>query len=356
MSDEKITNDEVESPKDTFTLQELYEEIKKEDPTFEDEAVIDKQGKIISFKPEPDISNYVPLNFEQLEEQSPPPLEFVLNPCLPAQGIGFIYAKTGLGKTLFALNLAYAIAGGGSFLKYYCQKPRRVLYVDGEMPYVQVHSRIMQISKQQGILDFKENFNILTPDKVLPFKIPMIDEEYGQKTYIKIIEKYNIEVIIFDNLSMLSSFDENKSHEWKVIQDWLLTLRSMGKTVIIVHHSGKNDDYRGTSRMLDCADVAIGLQPISDEQLEEESIRTKKFKIVYRKSRVFGGKDALPFEVNFENGFWSSQSLEETEIQRIVDMVRMKMTQRSIAQELGYCQSKVCRLIEKAKKRGLIQY
>jgi archaellum biogenesis ATPase FlaH len=341
--------------KDTFTPKELLDEIRKSDPDFEADVSFDDKGNIINFKPSPDTSRYVPLTFDQLENEKPSPLEFVLSPCLTVQGIGWIYAKTGLGKTLFTLNLAYAIAAGGSFLRYYCQKPRKVLYVDGEMPYVQIYNRIMQIAKQQGELDFKENFNLLTPDKVLPFKMPMIDEIYGQELYTKLLDKYNIEVIIFDNLSMLSSFDENKAHEWKKIQEWLLELRSKGKTIIIVHHAGKGDDYRGTSKMLDCADVAIGLHAINDDSLENESVQIKKFKIIYGKSRVFGGKDALSYEVNFENGIWSCKSIEQTQLDRVVEMVSMKMSTRSISADLGCSQTMVCKLIRKAKDLRLIR-
>jgi KaiC/GvpD/RAD55 family RecA-like ATPase len=327
---------------------ELKRKIQEEDPTYD--------PKIRRIKPEPDITNIVPVSYLDMKSETPPPLEYIFSPCLPTQGIAFIYAPTGVGKTLFTLNLAYAIAGGGNFLKYSCPKPRKVLYVDGEMPYGQLHSRIMQIAKMQGDLHFEENFKVLTPDKILPFRVPMLDNEFGQELYLKLIEHYGFEVIIFDNLSMLSSFDENKSHEWKPIQDWILYLRSIGKTIIIIHHAGKEKTgYRGTSRMLDCADVAISLQPVTDDTLEEENIAGRKFKIVYQKSRVFGGKDALPFEVNLENAVWTFKSMEQTDMDKVIDLYGMKMSQRDMAKDLGLALSKVNRLIKKAKDLGLIR-
>ena len=47
---------------------------------------------------------------------NPNPLEYAMFPWLPIQGIAFIYAATGVGKTLFTLNVAYAIGSGGDFL------------------------------------------------------------------------------------------------------------------------------------------------------------------------------------------------------------------------------------------------
>lgn len=302
------------------------------------------------------INDYKIIKIPEMQLETPPVIEFVAYPILPVQGIGCIYAAAGIGKTLFTLNLAYAIAGGGNFLKYTCAKPRRVIYVDGEMPYSQLHARLMQIVKTQGNLDFPDNFMLLTPDKIAPVRIPMIDEEAGQQIYQKLLEKHEADVIIFDNLSMLASFDENKSHEWKPIQNWLLFLRSIGKTVIIIHHAGKEKTgYRGTSRMLDCVDTAISLQPVINDELEDESVNGRKFKIVYQKSRGFGGKDSLPFEVNLYNGIWDFKSLEQTEIDRVVEMVSAGMTQRDIAKELICSQSKVFKLTKQARKFGLIR-
>lgn len=341
------TNDT--EPKQKSVIERFIEDIQKDDPTY-------IPPNISQLKPLPDICNIIPVTFTRMASDTPPPLEYVFSPCLPTQGIAFVYAPTGVGKTLFTLNLAYSIAQGGNFLKYFCPKPRKVLYIDGEMPYGQLHSRVMQIAKVQGELDFPDNFMVLTPDKIVPFKIPMIDEEYGQKVYEMLMERYDREVIIFDNLSMLASFDENKSHEWKPIQNWLLSLRAKGKTVIIIHHSGKEKTgYRGTSRMLDCVDTAISLQPITNDELEEESILGRKFKIVYQKSRVFGGKDALPFEVNLHNGIWDYRSMEQTEMDRVIDLLGLKMSQRDIAKELCISLGKTNKLIQKGRKLGLIR-
>jgi hypothetical protein len=328
---------------------ELLKEIQQEDPTYQPDT------NVFKLRPSPDIINIIPVPFQDMEKESPKPTEFIINPFLPMQGIAFIYAATGLGKTLFTLNLAYAIAGGGSFLKYFCPLPRCVLYVDGEMAYNQLHSRIMQISKQQGELDFKNNLMFLTPDKLSPFRVPMIDDPIGQEIYVKIIQKYNFDLIIFDNLSMLTSLDENKANEWKPVQDWFLYLRSLGKSIITLHHSGKDTNgYRGSSRMLDCADTAISLQPVNQDGLEDENVKGKKFKIVYQKARAFGGKDALPFEVTLENSIWTYRSMDQTDMDKVIEMFGMGMKQRDISKELILSLSKVNRLLKKARQLGLL--
>lgn len=318
-----------------------------------------KENNIHPIKP---IEYIKPLSIAEIKSLKPPIKNFALYPILPIQGIAFVYAAAGLGKTMFTLNLAYAIAGGGSFLKYKSPLPRRVLYIDSEMAYVDIYNRLMQIIKQQGELDFSDNFLIYTPDKMmldkssLLLRMPKIDTKEGQNFYNEAIERNNIDVIVFDNLSMLSTIDLNSSEEWPIINDWLLYLRSIGKTSIVVHHSGKNSlGYRGTSRMLDAVNTAISLQQIDIEQLDnEQPDYSKKFKIDYQKHRDFFGADSIPFEVSFKNEIWTHNSIEVSILDKIIVCVNSNMSQREIAKELLLSQTKVHRLIKEGKRLGKI--
>lgn len=303
------------------------------------------------------IEDYRPLPLEEMVVDVPPKMEYIFYPCMPIQGICWIYAATGMGKTMFTLNLAYAIASGGKFLNYTCPKPRKVLYVDGEMAYNQLHARVMTIRKHQGEMDFPNYLHFLTPDKIQPVRMPKIDHPEGQYIYERLLTENNFEVIVFDNCSALTTIDQLKGVEWKKITDWELKLRSLGKSVINVHHSGKDvTGFRGASDMMDTADVAISLQPINQNDLEEEVIATKKFKVKYSKNRNFGGREALPFEVSFTDGIWSCRSMEKSEMEMIVEMVKLKMNQRDIAKDMGMSVGKVNKLIQQAKKLKLIRF
>ena len=164
-----------------------------------------------------------------------------------------------------------------------------------------------------------------------------------------------LKVLILDNLSMLSSIDENKSVEWKIIQDWIVKLRSRGITVIIVHHAGKEKSgYRGTSRMLDAANTAISLQDLNGEALESDISNTRKFKIAYQKHRNFGGKDALPFEVTLTPAGWEFQSMERTNIDLVVERIKLKMTHKEISTEMGWSRPYVSKLYSQAKSQGFV--
>jgi hypothetical protein len=72
--------------------------------------------------------------------------EMLLDPFFPAKGLVMFYSKRGVGKTFVALCIAYAIASGGSYLRWKAPKPRRVLLIDGEMPLVTLKERLANIA------------------------------------------------------------------------------------------------------------------------------------------------------------------------------------------------------------------
>jgi hypothetical protein len=74
-----------------------------------------------------------------------PPVEMILDPWLPTQGLCMIHAKRGTGKTLITCEIAYAIASGIKFLNWDAPRPRGVLYVDGEMSATELQERFVRI-------------------------------------------------------------------------------------------------------------------------------------------------------------------------------------------------------------------
>jgi DNA-binding transcriptional regulator LsrR (DeoR family) len=60
--------------------------------------------------------------------------------------------------------------------------------------------------------------------------------------------------------------------------------------------------------------------------------------------------------VTLENFKWNYQSMEKSNIEKVVEMIKAKMSQREIARELLIPQTSVCRLVKKAKEKGLLNY
>jgi hypothetical protein len=72
--------------------------------------------------------------------------KFLLSPWLREHESCMVYADTGVGKSMFALSAALAVAGGGEFLGWKPDQkatgaPWKVLYVDGEMHIGDIQER-----------------------------------------------------------------------------------------------------------------------------------------------------------------------------------------------------------------------
>jgi putative DNA primase/helicase len=216
-----------------------------------------------------------------------PPRNLILDPWLPEQGLTMIFAKRGVGKTFVALSVAYAIACGGKVLKWEASKPRKVLYVDGEMPAATMQERLALIAKaSEKEPPDQSYFKLITPD----FQDRGIRDLSTLEGQFDINEHISdVDLLVIDNLSTLvRSGRENESESWLPVQEWALGLRKLGKSVLFIHHAGKTGAQRGTSRKEDVLDTVISLRNPKDYSPKDGA----KFEIHFEKSRGFDGEAA----------------------------------------------------------------
>jgi hypothetical protein len=76
------------------------------------------------------------------------------------------------------------------------------------------------------------------------------------------------------------------------MQAWLLRLRRIGKTVLLIHHAGQGENARGTSKREDVLDTVISLKR-PENYLPSEGAR---FEVHLTKARSVSGEGAQPFE------------------------------------------------------------
>lgn len=87
------------------------------------------------------------LDIADLLSRDFPSRKLILDPWLPEKGLTMIHAQRGIGKTYFSLSIGYTIACGESILHWKADEPRKVLYIDGEMPAIAMQERLKAISK-----------------------------------------------------------------------------------------------------------------------------------------------------------------------------------------------------------------
>jgi hypothetical protein len=219
------------------------------------------------------------------------PREMLLAPILPVQGLAMIHAKRGVGKTHLALGIAVAAASGKDFLHWKAPKPRKVLFVDGELPASVLQQWTAEAVAAVGADDVSENLVIITPD-LQQFGIPDLATLEGQAALLQFVEP--AELVILDNLSALArAGNENEAESWLPIQAWALDLRRRGKSLLFVHHSGRSGNPRGTSKREDLLDTVMALRHPASYKASE-GLRAE---LHFEKNRHFHGKDAEPFEL-----------------------------------------------------------
>jgi hypothetical protein len=271
------------------------------------------------------------------------PREMVLAPVIPEKGLAMLYASRGIGKTHFALGIAYAVATGGEFLKWKAPKARRVLLIDGEMPAAALQERFSQIVKGTEKQPAPDMLNVLCGDLVEESGIGNLANSAVQAEVDALLD--SVEFLILDNLSSLTAvIRDNDAESWGPVQDWLLRLRRRGVSVLIVHHAGKGGAQRGTSRREDVLDTSISLVRPSDYVPEEGA----RFEVHLEKARGVVGDAAKPFEamlrVDDDKAIWTTLEIEDVNLARVKALLDCGMSIREIAEETGISKSGAHRL------------
>ena len=304
-------------------------------------------------RPEAKKNKLVCVNLGEFLSMEIPACGYIVEPIITEQGLIMVYAWRGTGKTYFVLYLIAAIASGSPFLKWTVNKPVGCMFLDGEMPTGDLQLRY------QKIIAGLEN-DIIMPIKVIPLGLqtegmPDIGTLEGQAAYEEHITD-DIKIIVIDSLTTLARTGrENEGEGWLAVQAWALKLRSQGKTVIFIHHAGKNREQRGTSRREDVLDTVISLKQPGDAKYQDG-----RFEIHFEKNRNFTGKDAMPIEVQMtelDTGamVFTWKTLEVSNYEKVISLYKDGLTSPSdIAEELGINKSNASRHIKKAKSEGLI--
>ena len=328
-------------------------------------VLVKKLGKSIYSNSEPrwiDVDGKIytgesPDTTEELLIKEIPPRKNLLTPWLPSQGLCMIYSKRGLGKTWLALEIAYAVSSGGRFLNWEAEYSQGVLYIDGEMPLSLMQERLSQIENSRG-KKIGGLLKILSPD-AQEFGIPDLSTREGQEKIDELIGD-EIKLVVLDNLStLIRSGKESESDSWLPVQEWVLRLRSKGKSVLLIHHAGKGGQQRGTSRREDVLDTVIALRKPENYSPDSGTC----FEVHFEKNRGLYGDNIKPFEAHLETHLsndgvktinWKHKSLDDSTYEKVCRLSIDGLSNTEITQELGIHKSTVSRHINRGKEEGKI--
>lgn len=221
-----------------------------------------------------------------------PPRSYLLYPVLRNAESMMVWAAPGVGKTMWALSAALAMAGGGSFLGWEAERPFKVLYIDGEMPEQDLRDRLAMLIEAVPGIDREEarkNLKLMAKQAQEPGAyFPELSDEDNWPLLSNMLRERAYDIVILDNLSTLAFLDdENSSAAVNPVIKFLSEMKQSGIACIVIHHSNKNGkDYRGSSNLATTFEIIVGLTKVSDLL---ETTDGAAFKIEFQKKRNLTG-------------------------------------------------------------------
>lgn len=295
-------------------------------------------------------------SLSELQAMDLPPIEWILYPFIPVKGVCMIAAPRGVGKSFLAMTMALAVSSGASFLGFRADRAYRVLYVDGEMNGRTLQDRFNALSAglmQDGIKICTDNLHIygcdfqndaIMPDIANPRHWPFLDNA------IRAIG--GVDLIILDNIFTLYNCpDENAASNWQAFNKWSVQQRVEGRSVLWIHHTGKDADKggRGSSAIETLMDASMLLKRPQGYTANQGAVVS----VEYTKSRSVTGDEIAKFTIKLTNSddalVWTvAQGEEELEVAQFMEMLESGMDIKQICEETGKSDTQVYKKLKAA--------
>jgi hypothetical protein len=213
-----------------------------------------------------------------------PELWWSVGEVLPDPVLAMIYAARGTGKSWAALDLALAFATMGCWLgrpefqvvDVSPDIPRKVLYIDGELPEAELKCRLRQLCRGQAP---PPTLTILSAVEIDHGPLNLADPEH-QRHLKRLLKDYD--VLIFDHWSALVLGQNVSSNDdLEAINPWLMQLRADGISVIYTHHENLSGRQLGAGGREFPLDAVLHLTKPTDYPAG----RPARFKVKLEESR-----------------------------------------------------------------------
>jgi len=200
------------------------------------------------------------LSDSEVDNVKVPPQQFILRDFIKKESINLINGFRGCGKSWLALAIANGVTWGEAVGPWESVEAVNTLYVDGEMTFSMLQDRLRMLNVGRSVKS-KPRSLFLYPESYayrIGLERASILKPRWREFILEQSDLLKIELLVLDNLSSLApGLDENIKMDFDPVNKWLLELRYSGVTTIMLHHTGKRGDQRGTSAHEDHVDVSI---------------------------------------------------------------------------------------------------
>ena len=306
-------------------------------------------------------SNLKFLTGYQLKEQECEPKEWLLSNLWREREMMMIYAPPGLGKSWLAWSFAAAVAGKGSISPAGWESPkaRKTMILDGEMDLQDLQERQIQtgIAVNSDYESFMENLVIFSrQDQPMVSHILDLSKKDLQDRIIDVILKTGTEVLIIDNFSTLVQVsDENSASSMQGFNQFLIGLKQLGISTLLVHHSRKKTGnqkfaYRGSSLLSIPFEIILQLR-----EVEDKPEKGCAFEIVSDKSRNLS-EIRIGLWLDPDSRQWNEHKCIPENIRILLEVLKESIciNQSELAEKCSLDQSSISRLKSQAIKLGVL--
>lgn len=210
--------------------------------------------------------------------------------------VGILFANTGKGKSILAVQIADAISKGESIMDLGIRSRKKiVLYFDFELSTKAFQQRYSTDNNE--LYNFSEQFIRVEIDRTKSLEENKISfEELIINSIKEQVAKNKSEVIIIDNITFLSASNE-KSQEAMALMKLILDLsRKDNLSILLIAHTPKRDVYRplqledlaGSKALSNFVDVCfcIGESVQGNDLRYIKQLKNRNYPVVYGPDNV----------------------------------------------------------------------
>jgi predicted ATP-dependent serine protease len=183
-----------------------------------------------------------------------PPIDYIVDGLITAGSVNVFYGEAGSKKTYTALSLAVSVASGGKWLDFDTRQCP-VLIVDEESGEHRFSRRLNAAIR-----------GALCQDEELPLHFVSLagfklDEDADPALLHNLVKSTGAKLVIIDALADVMSGDENDKVD---VQPAFNALRKISESteaaILLIHHAGKAEGYRGSSAIKGAVDLMVQVQ------------------------------------------------------------------------------------------------
>ena len=283
---------------------------------------------------------------------------------LEEKGSLLLIGPTGIGKSIFTLNIAMAIGSAQKSLwdRFAIQRPLRTAIVQAENPAPFVWQRMRMIAG--GDESLKAGLNMVA--------LPVVNERFRtlgfkfmekkfRELVLRIKDNTMVDILIIDPLISYAGVDENNNSEMRNTLDALTDVCMQAElSLIMIHHSGKVGDQgvhtgRGASSLSDWASNIFVLKKDSSSGQELIKVKNEKTRVGPSTEEFYLKKDENLI-LDVFNPF------DDFDYSKIVAMFKdnggrfdkKSQLTKSVSEVLGIGEKKARKIIDESVDRGYI--